>query len=457
MTATILVIDDEASMRKFFEVTLKREGYHILTADSVASGMAMLESEVIDLILSDIRLGDGQGLEILSASKEKDPDVPVIMMTAYASAETAVEAMKLGAVDYLAKPFNVDEVRVVVRNNIRTRKILGENRQLKKALREKTSPTMVFQGEKMRNIIQMLKRVSQMDTTILVTGESGTGKELVMRSIHEMSARSGGPFVSVNCGALPESLFESELFGYEKGAFTGAENQRVGLFESAKGGTLFLDEIGEMPLKMQIKLLRVLQERSIRRVGGTVEIPVDFRLVAATNRDLFQEIEKGEFREDLFYRINVVPVQLPPLRDRPEDILPLVHHFLKKFAGRLGEREKEIASEAMTLLEQYDWPGNVRELENTVERIVALTPGNVIGVENLPGQIQGAKPRAKQDIYIPESGMDLEAFLDDLRFRYMRKSLELNGGVQNKSSELLGMSFRSFRYYLSKAKEKGYI
>lgn len=457
MKETILVIDDEASMRKFFEVTLTREGYHILTADSVASAMAVLMAESVDLVLSDIRLGDGQGLEILSASKKKDPDVPVIMMTAYASAETAVEAMKLGAVDYLAKPFNVDEVRVVVRNNIRTRKILGENRQLKKELREKSSPTMVFQGEKMRNIIQMLNRVSKMDTTILVTGESGTGKELVMRSIHEMSGRSKGPFVSVNCGALPESLFESELFGYEKGAFTGAEKQRIGLFESAKSGTLFLDEIGEMPLKMQIKLLRVLQERSIRRVGGNEEIPVDFRLVAATNRDLFQEIEKGSFREDLFYRINVVPVQLPPLRERREDILPLVKHFLQKFAGRLGEREKEIAPDAMALLEHHDWPGNVRELENTVERIVALTPGNVIGIENLPSQIQCAEPKVEQDVYIPESGMDLEAFLDDVRFRYMRKSLELSDGVQNKSCELLGMSFRSFRYYLSKAKEKGYI
>lgn len=456
MAETILVIDDEASMRKFFEVTLKREGYRVVTADSVASGLSKLDDPV-DLILSDIRLGDGLGLSILSASKEKDPDIPVIMMTAYASAETAVEAMKLGAADYLTKPFNVDEVRVVVRNNIRTRKILGENRQLKAALREKTGTKMIYQGEQMRAIMQILQRVSKMDTTILVTGESGTGKELVMRSIHEMSGRADAPFISVNCGALPESLFESELFGYEKGAFTGAEKQRIGLFESAKGGTLFLDEIGEMPLKMQIKLLRVLQEKSIRRVGGTEEIDVDFRLVAATNRDLNAEVSEGNFREDLYYRINVVPIQLPPLRERREDILPLVKFFLKKFSGRLGEEEKSFDPEAMTKIESHDWPGNVRELENTIERVVALTPGDTICVSNLPRQLQTVEQGSVIDVHIPANGMDLEAFLDDLRFQYMKRSLEMNSGVQNKSCELLGMSFRSFRYYLSKAKEKGYI
>jgi len=457
MAETVLVVDDESSMRRFFDVTLKREGYAVLTADSVASGLAVIEKQTVDLILSDIRLGDGQGLAILSASKEKDPDVPVVMMTAYASAETAVEAMKLGAADYLTKPFNVDEVRVVVRNNIRTRKILGENRQLKRALQDRKAPKMVYQGERMRVLMQMLQRVSKMDTTILVTGESGTGKELVMRSIHEMSQRSEAAFISVNCGALPESLFESELFGYEKGSFTGAEQQRIGLFESARGGTLFLDEIGEMPLKMQIKLLRVLQEKTIRRVGGTQEIPVDFRLLAATNRNLKNEVAEGNFREDLYYRINVVPVQLPPLRERKEDILPLVRHFLKKYSGRLGEKEKEMEPDALEKLEHYDWPGNVRELENTIERIVALTPGDVIQLAQLPLQFQSLQAKSIHQVFIPAVGMDLEGYLDDVRFQYMCKSMEMSDGVQNRACELLGMSFRSFRYYLSKAKEKGYI
>lgn len=457
MAETILVVDDESSMRRFFEVTLKREGYVVVTADSVASGIAMLDQYAIDLILSDIRLGDGLGLAVLAASKEKDPDIPVIMMTAYASAETAVEAMKLGAADYLTKPFNVDEVRVVVRNNIRTRNILGENRKLKKALEETKPSKMVVHGERMRSIMKMLHRVSKMDTTILVTGESGTGKEMVMRSIHDMSQRADAPFISVNCGALPESLFESELFGYEKGAFTGAEKQRIGLFESAKGGTIFLDEIGEMPLKMQIKLLRVLQEKCIRRVGGTEEIAVDFRLLAATNRDLKKEVEENRFREDLYYRINVVPVHLPPLRERKEDILPLVKHFLNKFSGRLGEKEKELEPEVLVKIESHTWPGNVRELENTIERIVALTPGDTITVDNLPVQVQSAEADTSTEIYIPANGMNLEDYLDDLRIQYMKKSMDMSGGVQTKACELLGMSFRSFRYYLSKAKEKGYI
>ena len=352
-TNTILVIDDEKSMIKFFEVTLSREGYKVLTASSVKEGLTGIKAWDFDLLLSDIRLGDGQGLELLAASKAKDPDIPVIMMTAYASPETAVEAMKLGAVDYITKPFNVDEVRVVVRNNLRTRKLINENRELKKQLDKGRKNTLVFQSERMRKLIETLDRVSRLDTTILITGESGTGKELIMKYIHEKSSRADKPFVSVNCGALPEALFESELFGYEKGAFTGADNRRVGLFESARGGTIFLDEMGEMPLQMQIKLLRVLQEKSIRRVGGTEEIPVDFRLVAATNRDLEKDVADGNFREDLYYRINVVPVQLPALRERREDIFPLIRFFLEKYCAQCGEETKEIDGEAMVCLDAY--------------------------------------------------------------------------------------------------------
>jgi len=458
MSHRILVVDDELSMRKFFDVTLKREGYDIITADSVASGRAAIAGERYDLLLSDIRLGDGQGLELLAASKEKDPDIPVIMMTAYASPETAVEAMKLGAIDYITKPFNVDEVRVVVRNNLRTRQLITENRALKAELETKQENHLVFQSERMRMLMSTLERVAGMETTILVTGESGTGKELVMRRIHQLSPRRDKPFVSVNCGALPETLFESELFGYEKGAFTGADQRRIGLFESAKGGTLFLDEIGELPMPMQIKLLRVLQERRIRRVGGTEEIPVDFRLVAATNRNLEKEVAENSFREDLYYRINVIPVQLPPLRERHEDIFPLIRFFLEKFCRRCGEETKELSEDAMTALEGYSWPGNVRELENTIERIVALTPGSAIAKENLPPHIvREHTEQPEETIFLPASGMDLEAHLDSLRFRYMKRSLEMTGGVQSKSCELLGMTFRSFRYYLGKGREKGFF
>ncbi len=455
---TILVIDDESSMRRFFEVTLKREGYRVLCGESVASGSQLIKSEDYDLMLSDIKLGDGQGLELLALSKERDPDIPVVMMTAYASPETAVEAMKLGAVDYLTKPFNVDEVRVVVRNNLRTRTILEENKALKRKLADVTRPKLVYQSERMEALMETLKRVARMDTTILVTGESGTGKELFMRSIHEMSPRSDGSFISVNCGALPESLFESELFGYEKGSFTGADSQKNGLFEAARGGTLFLDEIGEMPLKMQIKLLRVLQERCIRRVGGTQEIPVDFRLLAATNRNLEHEVKQGQFREDLFYRINVVPISLPPLRERPEDIMLLTRHFIQKFCDQCGEPIKELTKEVMAQMERYSWPGNVRELENTIERLVALTPGKTITLEDLPHNIaHAARQSAAVDTHIPIDGMDLEAYLDQIRFRYMKKSLQISGGVQSKACELLGMKFRSFRYYLAKGKELGLI
>lgn len=455
---SILVVDDEPSMRRFFEVTLKREGYQITSADSVAEGKAAIQREDFDLVLSDIKLGDGLGLEILSACKEKDVDVPVIMMTAYASPETAVEAMKLGAVDYLTKPFNVDEVRIVVRNNVRTKQLIHENRKLKMALADSQKVALVFKSDKMRKLIETLKRVAKMDTTILINGESGTGKELIMKTIHDFSNRREHNYVSVNCGALPESLFESELFGYEKGSFTGANERRAGLFESAQGGTLFLDEIGEMPLKMQIKLLRVLQEKKIRRVGGTEEIAVDFRLVAATNRNLVEEVKQGNFREDLYYRINVVPIKVPPLRDRREDVIPLVTFFLDRFAEQYGEKPKLTTQETRRALENYDWPGNVRELENTIERIVALTPGETIETDDLPDYIQeepGKPPETEIDL--PMDGMDLEQFLDDLRFRYMALALARENGVQNKSCELLGMSFRSFRYYLSKGKELGYF
>lgn len=456
--ARILVVDDEESMRRFFGLTLKREGHAVETSAGVNDAIEKLAAFSYDLILSDIRLGDGSGLDVLREAKSQDPDVPVVMMTAYASAETAVEAMKLGAVDYLSKPFNIDEVKIVVKNNLRTRNLVIENRALKAELSraKKAESELVYQSQAMARVVAMLDRVAQMDASVLVTGESGTGKELVTKMIHVRSNRTDRPFVSVNCGALPESLFESELFGYEKGAFTGADRRKQGLFEAADRGFLFLDEIGEMPVRMQVKLLRVLQEHRIRRVGGTDEIAVDVRVLAATNRDLEKEVREGNFREDLYYRINVIPIRIPPLRERREDVPVLISHFMRRFCERLGEEPKELTPRALSYLENYDWPGNIRELENTVERLVALTQSSVIDVEHLsPNIAEMAEEVMRPKICIPEHGIDLESYLEDLRIKYMQASLDMADGVQSRSCELLGMSFRSFRYYLAKAREQG--
>lgn len=450
--ARILVVDDEESMRRFFRLTFQREGYEVDCAEGVQAALVALEKQTYDLVLSDIRLIDGQGLEILTAAKRRDPDLPVIMMTAYASAESAVEAMKLGAADYLFKPFNVDEVKIVIRNTVSTRNLVKENKALKAELTRRNRPGLVYQSSLMAELVKKIPRIGQMDTTILVTGESGTGKELIMRMIHEHSLRSQGPFVCVNCGALPENLFESELFGYEKGAFTGADHRKIGLFESARGGSIMLDEIGEMPMAMQVKLLRVLQEKTIRRVGGTEEISVNPRVLAATNRNLQELVAENRFREDLYYRINVIPLEIPPLRERTEDIALLAQHFLDKFSRRLDEPGKCLSSEALQAMESYEWPGNVRELENTIERLVALTPESQILVSHLPSNISRVSTQRipNPEIDIPDDGMDLERFLEDLRLKYMQASLEKSGGVQARACDLLGMSFRSFRYYLKK-------
>jgi two-component system response regulator PilR (NtrC family) len=444
-------------MRRFFFLTLEREGFQVDLAEGVTAAKEKLRTETFDLVLSDIRLGDGQGLEVLATAKAKDPDLPVIVMTAYASAETAVEAMKLGASDYLAKPFNVDEVRIVVKNTIRTRNLVQENRSLRAQLKGKTEQRFIFVSRRMDQLFSTLDRIARMDVTVLITGESGTGKELVMRMIHEKSPRAQEPFVSVNCGALPESLFESELFGFEKGAFTGADQRRKGLFETAGKGTLFLDEIGEMPLTVQVKLLRVLQEKMVRRVGGNEELPVDVRVVAATNRNLSEEVKAGRFREDLFYRINVVPIEIPPLRQRPEDIAPLIRFFLEKYCDRFGEPLKSFDRQAMAQLEGYTWPGNVRELENTIERIVALNQETNLGLPHLPPNIAACESagRPSSSIHIPSAGFQLESYLEELRMAYMQEAMRKTAGVQTNAAELLGMTFRSFRYYYGKLSQDG--
>jgi two-component system response regulator PilR (NtrC family) len=407
-----------------------------------------------DLVLTDLKLKDGSGLDIIRLCRELYPETLLLVMTAYATAETAVEAMKLGALDYLCKPFNVEEVKVVIKKTLSTGDILLENRVLKQALKKRPEE-LVFQSPAMSRLVKTVERIAKTDTTILVTGESGTGKEVIMKLIHQQSHRASGPFIPINCGALPEHLLESELFGHEKGAFTGAEKTHKGLLEAAAGGTVFFDEIGELPLSMQVKLLRALQERTIRRVGGHQEIPIDVRVLAATNRSLEADVRQGQFREDLYYRVNVVPLQVPPLRERREDIPLLMTHFLELFCLSVGERVKRLQPEAMRAMEQYDWPGNVRELKNTIERLVALTPEDEIGCDFLPANMVSQRERGgtQLEIDLPEQGMDLEAYLNGLRQSYIEESLRRTNGHQTKAAELLGMTFRSFRYYYKKGEE----
>jgi DNA-binding NtrC family response regulator len=376
--ACILVVDDEAAMRITLALPLRQRGHQVSQAASLANGLAQIRAEAFDLVLTDLRLGDGDGLEILKAVKESCPEVEVILMTAYGSVESAVEAMKLGAFDYLLKPFNPEELFLRVDKALERVSLRREVANLRSQVRERfTHSGIVSQSSAMQKVLEMVSRVAQSDTTVLIEGESGTGKELIAKAIHHQSPRARGPFVAINCGALPEPLLESELFGHVKGAFTGAIAHKMGLFEEANGGTVLLDEIGETPLPIQVKLLRVLQERQVRRVGSNTSTAVNIRILAATNKHLSQLVRTGAFREDLYYRLNVIPFALPPLRQRPEDIPLLAMHFLKKYATDMGKTMPSLPADTLDLLTHYPWPGNVRELENVMERAVVLTSDTI--------------------------------------------------------------------------------
>jgi two-component system response regulator PilR (NtrC family) len=450
----ILVVDDEQSMRDFLSIMLKKEGYAVLAADRGSRVGDILKKEVVDLIISDIRMPDITGIDVLRITKEIAPETMVILITAYASTKTAIQALKMGAYDYIIKPFDVDEVKLIVKNALDKKRLEEENIYLKAELQEKYQfENMVGASAKMLQVFEMIKRVADTNSTVLIHGPSGTGKELVAKAIHFNSQRRNNQFVSISCGAMPEPLLESELFGHMKGAFTGAHSNKKGLFEIADKGTLLLDEIGELSMSMQVKLLRVLQEKQFRRVGGTEEMSVDVRIVAATNRDLQKMVHESTFREDLFYRINVIPIKVPPLKERKEDIRILAQYFLEKYNNEIGGEVKKISEEALTLLEQYDWPGNVRELENVIERAVALEVTDVILPERLSEKIihgtedpEAMLPKAR----IPDVGIDLEAYLDGIKKDYIRQALETTNGVQKKAADLLKMSFRSFRYYVKK-------
>jgi two-component system response regulator PilR (NtrC family) len=448
----ILIVDDEASLRETLGIIFTKEGFEARLAQNFTEGLADALRSSPDVILCDIKMPDGNGLDLLRKVKAEHPQIPVIMITAHTSTEDAVEAMKVGAVDYIKKPFNNDELILIVRRALGEKTLQEENVYLKQELAARyTFANIIGKGSRMQEIFRTIERIGKVSSTVLITGESGTGKELIARAIHYTSVRKDKKFVSINCGALPETLLESELFGHERGAFTGAVKEKRGLFAEADGGTLFLDEISETTPTMQVKLLRAIQEKVIRKVGGNEETSVDVRIIAATNKDLSDLVAQARFREDLFYRINVIPIALPPLRSRVEDITALTQHFIAKICKDQKIPEKKISTEAMRLLEAYPWPGNVRELENSLERTVALESGPVITVSSLPEAIAlGVKTRVPDFESLPAEGINLEAYLEAVGKRLMREALDRCDGVQTKAADLLRMSFRSFRYYAKK-------
>ena len=453
----VLVVDDEQSMRELLAIMLRQAGYEVTLADGGEAAVETLsKGESFDLVVTDLRMRKVDGLAVLKAAKEFSPRTVVLMVTAFASTETAVEAMKLGAYDYVTKPFKLDELKLTVRNALERRRLQDENQALKRQLRrERGFENFVGRSPKMLDVFETIRKTADSGSTVMITGESGTGKELVAQALHWESSRRSGPFVSVNCGAVPETLMESELFGHVKGAFTGAVASTEGLFAAATSGTLFLDEITEIPQTVQVKLLRAIQERQVRRVGDTRDVKIDVRLVAASNRDLGKAVADGVLREDLFYRLNVIPIHLPPLRDRREDIPLLVAHFIKKLAREVGRPVQGVAPEAVAVLEQYHWPGNIRELENVVERAMVLGASELIDLEALPATVRQPRSRDEMPVELPADGIDLEATLDRIERRYMQLALDRVGGVQTRAAELLRVSFRQFRYKLQKLHPKG--
>ncbi|MBW2404643.1 MAG: sigma-54-dependent Fis family transcriptional regulator [Deltaproteobacteria bacterium] len=449
MSARILVCDDEASLREMLQILLRREGYRVDVVDGVHAAREQLGSaDPYDVVITDLVMPDGTGMEVLDAVRARSVDTQTLMVTAFATTEQAVEAMRKGAYDYVQKPFRNHELLATLEKALEKRAIVAENQTLRAEVKARwTQGQLIGKSAAMDRLRDLIKRVANATSSVLITGESGTGKEMVARALHFQSPRAERPFVVLNCGAIPENLIESELFGHVKGAFTGATAAREGLFQAAHGGTLFLDEVGELPPPLQVKLLRVLQDRKVRPVGGTAEVDVDVRVVAATNRDVESEVEAGTFREDLFYRLNVIRIEAPPLRDRPEDIPVLAEYFLQKHSALQGRR-LEFSPEAMRWLAQQPYAGNVRELENIVERGVTLAPSNTVNREDL-GDTHPSK-KAVSLTQIPEGRFDLDEYLTQVEKELLFRALDQAEGVRTKAAELLGMSFRQFRYRLAK-------
>ncbi len=442
----ILVIDDDESLRRVLEYNLAQEGYAVLTAASGEQGLELLNKEGADLVLTDVRMAGMNGLQVMEEVRKTDPNVQVIIITAFGTIEMAVEAMKAGAFHYISKPFNRDELKLTIRKALELKALQKENVVLRQALKSGTElDNLVAESPPMRQIVDLVRRVAPTETTVLILGESGTGKELVARAIHGLSPRNRGPFIAVNCAAIPENLLESELFGHVRGAFTGAIRDRVGKFEAAEGGSIFLDEIGEMRPELQVKMLRCLEERVVERVGDNRPIRVDVRVLAATNKDLIKAIQTGEFREDLYYRLNVVPLAIAPLRDRREDIRALTQHFLRS----LGAPPRlTIAPDAFRAMESYDWPGNVRELENALERALIFQRGDTITLADLPESIRA--PRTKEPpglpVSLPESGLSLEEVEKELILRALQK----HDWNQSRAARYLGITRHTLLYRMEK-------
>ncbi len=449
--AKILIVDDEQSYRQLLSLVFEGDGHTIRTAKNGKEALELLNEDPADVVISDVRMPDMDGIALLREAREVLPDIGVVLMTAFATVDTARDAFILGADDFIQKPFDVEELKLIVKKTLEKQALVNENRAFKRAQRERGSvKNIVGTSDKMQAIYQMIETVAEVHSTVLVSGESGTGKELVARAIHDLSPRAEKPFISINCGAFTETLLESELFGYVKGAFTGANSNRKGLFEAADEGTIFLDEIGEMSTAMQVKLLRVLQEKKVRPVGAHDEQSIDARVIAATNRDLKAMTEEGTFREDLFYRVSVIPISLPPLRERKEDIPELARHFIKKFCAQAG-RELSISPKTMQVLESYAWHGNVRELEHTIERAVALEREDEIQPERLPDHITNYNPtRIEAEFDLPDEGIDLSSHLGNLEKTYVVEALRRTSGNQTKAAELLDMPVRSLRHLLDK-------
>ena len=448
---TILVVEDEPKMRRVLELNLTEEGYTAVTVADAEAGLNLLRREKVDLVLTDIKLPGMNGLEFLQAVKRTNAAIPVVVMTAYGTVETAVEAMKAGASDYVLKPFSLEEMKLILRKELEVRHLREENVSLREALGQRYEfKNIVARSPKMQEVLATVEQVAPTNSTVLLGGESGVGKDMVARAIHEHSRRADGPFIKINCTAIPENLLESELFGHEKGAFTGAVGSKPGKFELADKGTIFLDEIGDVPGTIQVKLLRVLQDRDFERLGGTKTLKVDVRVVAATNQDLRAALEDGTFRQDLYYRLNVVPINIPPLRDRREDIPYLIDHFIARFALVSGKPITGMTPAAQKLLMDFPWPGNVRELENIIERAVALSTGAVLDAADIRLDLSPAQPSgsdaAGANTAFPPSGMTLEQFEDEI----IREALRRANGNKSQAARLLGLSRNALRYRLSK-------
>jgi two-component system response regulator PilR (NtrC family) len=449
----VLIVEDEPGLRQMLEILFRREGYAVVAAPGYQAALEAIKQhpQPFPVVLSDLAMPDGSGLDVLSAAKARNAATEVILITAHSTVENAIGAMRHGAYDFVSKPFEAAELAALVGKAFEKQAMALENQRLRAQVLGLHDTEVLGRSSAMRAVLDLVNRIANMRTTVLITGESGSGKERVARAVHDASERRTKPFLVVNCGALPEALMESELFGHEKGAFTGAQTKHLGLFREANGGTVLLDEVGELPANLQVKLLRVLQERSVRAVGATQETPIDVRVLAATNRDVEADVSSGKFRQDLYYRLNVIRIELPPLRERREDIPMLAERFMRRFADEMGKEVSGFTPDAIRALQAYSFPGNVRELENMLERAVALAGSRVIGLGDFPQELSGtAGAPGGTLLELPEQGCNLDEVVNEVERRLITASLERTGGVRTAAAKLLGISFRSMRYRLAK-------